>query len=100
MSEPRSVAASFTLLPVKVTIQALPAGRSFTVDGATYSTARTFDWIPGSSHDIATVSPQNGAAGTRYLFANWSDGGAQSHTITVPTTAALPIPPRLPPSIS
>jgi len=73
---------------VPITVQANPVGRSFTVDGATYTSARTFDWIPGSSHDIATVSPQNGAAGTRYLFANWSDGGAQSHTITVPTTAA------------
>jgi len=71
-----------------ITVQTSPAGRSFTVDGATYTSAQTFDWIPGSSHDIATVSPQNGAAGTRYFFADWSDGGSLSHTITVPTTAA------------
>jgi hypothetical protein len=43
--------------------------------------------VTGSSHTIATTSPQ-GAGGTRNVFANWSDAGAISHIVapTIPTT--------------
>ena len=58
---------------------------AFTVDGATYSSTQTFSWVPGSSHAIATTSPQNGAAGVRYTWTNWSPGGAISHSVA-PTT--------------
>ena len=70
---------------IQVTVQTNLAGLAFTVDGATYSSAQTFSWVPGSSHNIATTSPQNGAAGVRYTWMNWSGGGAISHTVT-PTT--------------
>ena len=55
------------------------------VDGTTYSPAQTFSWQPGSSHTIATTSPQNGGTGVRYVWSNWSGGGAISHTVA-PTT--------------
>src|ERR1700679_1769055 len=32
-------------------------------------------------------SPQGGGTGTQYEYASWSDGGAQSHSITVPSSA-------------
>jgi uncharacterized repeat protein (TIGR01451 family) len=38
-----------------------------------------FNWIVGSNHTIATTSPQTGG-GTQYVFVNWSDGGALSHS--------------------
>ncbi len=41
---------------------------------------------PGSSHTIATASPQG--SGARYVFASWSDGGAITHTVTAPASAA------------
>ncbi len=63
-------------------VQTNPAGRSFTVDGTTYTTAQTFSWTPGTSHTISTTSPQSGATGVRYVWGNWSDGGAISHTVT------------------
>jgi sugar lactone lactonase YvrE len=56
-------------------------GTSFSVDGTTYTSTQTFNWVPASSHTIAVTSPQ-GANGTRYTFTSWSDSGAQSHQVT------------------
>lgn len=67
------------------TITSVPAGLQVTVDGTTYATPQNFTWTQGSSHTLSTTSPQG--TGTRYVFANWSDGGAQSHTVTAPATA-------------
>ena len=70
---------------VQVTVQTNLAGLTFTVDGTTYTSAQTFSWVPGSSHTIATTSPQNGGTGVRYVWSNWTGGGAISHTVA-PTT--------------
>ena len=50
--------------------------------------SRQFSWAPGSSHTIATTSPQSGGTGTQYVWMKWSDGGAISHGVapTVNTT--------------
>ena len=85
MNGPITETASFTQNPVHVTVQTNPAGHSFTVDGTPYTTAQTFSWQPGSSHTIATTSPQNGATGVRYVWSSWTGGGAISHTVA-PTT--------------
>ena len=65
----------------QVTIQTNPAGRSFTVDGTSYTTTQVFNWVPSSTHTISTTSPQSGGTGTQYVWSNWSDGGAISHTV-------------------
>jgi List-Bact-rpt repeat protein len=87
MNGPITETATFTP-PFQVTVQATPAGRTFSVDGTNYSAAKTFNWTPGSSHTIATTSPQSGDPGVRYNFSSWSDGGAISHTVapTMSTT--------------
>ena len=85
MNGPITENASFTQNPVQVTVQTNPAGRTFSVDGTPYTAAQTFSWQPGSSHIIASTSPQNGATGVRYVWTNWSSGGAISHTVA-PTT--------------
>ena len=85
MNGPITETAAFTQNPVQVTVQTNPAGRSFTVDGTPYTTAQTFSWVPGSSHTIATTSPQSGGTGVRYVWTNWTGGGAISHTVA-PTT--------------
>ncbi len=69
-----------------VTVQTSPSGLSFTVDGQTYTALKTFNWSPGSTHTIATTTPQSGAPGVRYYFSSWSDGGAISHTVTPTNT--------------
>ncbi len=71
---------------VAVAVATNPTGKNITVDGASFTAPQIFSWNAGSSHTIAAVTPQ-GAGGTRYVFANWSDGGGISHTITVPTSA-------------
>jgi hypothetical protein len=85
MSGPITETAAFTQNPVQVTVQTSPAGLSFTVDGTAYTATQSFSWAPGSSHTIATTSPQSGGTGIQYLWGSWSDGGAISHTVA-PTT--------------
>ena len=85
MSGPITETATFTQNPVQVTVQTNLAGLSFTVDGTTYTAAQAFSWLPGSSHTIATTSPQSGATGVRYVWSNWTGGGAISQTVA-PTT--------------
>jgi hypothetical protein len=85
MNGPITENAAFTQNNVQVTIQTNSAGRTFTVDGTSYSSTQTFSWQPGSSHTIATTSPQSGGTGVQYLWTNWTDGGAISHTVA-PTT--------------
>jgi uncharacterized repeat protein (TIGR02543 family) len=85
MNGPITETAGFTQNPVQVTVQTNPTGRTFSVDGTSYTSAQTFSWQPGSSHAIATTSPQDGGTGVRYVWTNWSPGGAISHTVA-PTT--------------
>jgi List-Bact-rpt repeat protein len=85
MNGPITENASFTQNPVQVTVQTNPAGRTFTVDGTTYSSTQTFSWQPASSHTIATTSPQSGDPGVQNVWTNWSDRGTISHTVA-PTT--------------
>ncbi len=87
MTAPHAVGASFTNAPpVSVTVATSPAGLPVSVDGSSYASPRTFQWGVGTSHTVSVVSPQG--SGTRYSFASWSDGGAATHIITVPSTAA------------
>ena len=85
MNGPITENGSFTQNPVQVTVQTNLAGLSFSVDNTTYTATQTFSWVPGSSHTIATTSPQNGATGVRYVWTSWTGGGAISHTVA-PTT--------------
>jgi len=85
MNGPNTENAIFTQNNVQVAVQTNPTGLSFTVDGTSYTSTQTFSWQPGSSHAIATISPQGGGTGVRYVWTNWSGGGAISHTVA-PTT--------------
>jgi len=85
MNGPITENATFTQNPVQVTIQTNPTSRTFSVDGTSYTSAQIFSWQPGSSHTIATTSPQDGGTGIRYVWTNWTGGGAISHTVA-PTT--------------
>jgi hypothetical protein len=85
MNGPITENAAFTQNPVQVIVQTNLTGRTFSVDGTSYTSAQTFSWQPGSTHTIATTSPQSGATGVRYVWTNWSGGGAISHTVA-PTT--------------
>ena len=81
-----SVAAGST---VPVTVTTNPSGLSFSVDGAGYSTAQTFAWIPGSAHSISVGSQQSGQTGTQYVWTGWTDGGALLHTVNPGTATTI-----------
>ncbi len=70
----------------QITIQSDPVGRSVSFDGTpAVTTPQVVNWTPGSIHTIATTSPQPGSAGTQFVWSNWSDGGAISHSVTAPS---------------
>src|SRR2546430_15077268 len=83
VSDPLTV--NVALIPITVT--STPSGMSLTVDGIPCTAPCAFQWIQGSPHTVAVATPQAGAAGTQYAFANWSDGGAASHAISGPGAA-------------
>ena len=68
-----------------VTVATTPGGLIVTVDGTNYTAPVAFGWGEGSSHTLGAPSPQLAGDGrSRDLFAAWSDGGAEEHSITVP----------------
>src|SRR5205807_339149 len=83
-----STLEDFELQTVQATLGISPAPVSFTIDGVSYSGTQTLTWYVGDAHTIATMSPQDGSAGTQYVFNNWSDGGAPSHSVIAPAAPA------------
>jgi uncharacterized protein (TIGR03437 family) len=79
--------AFVTKLQLPVTVATNPPGLAIAVDGVALTAPQAFDWAPGAVHSVTTPSPQESGS-TRYLFANWSDGGAQAHSITATSIAA------------
>ena len=76
-------------IPAETTITTNPVGLLIEVDGETYAAPHSFDWAPGSEHTISVPAPQRfvgdryfAADQYRFLFAKWSDGGAQTHSVT------------------
>ena len=74
---------------VSITVDTGPSGLtgSIVVDGTTYASPQTFNWVSGDTHTINAVSTISGGSGTEYVWMSWSDGLDQSHAITVPSTA-------------
>ena len=74
---------NFASAAVQITISTSPANLLVSADGGTFTAAPLIEsWIPGSSHMIATSSPQAGGTGVQYVWSNWSDSGsdlAQHH---------------------
>jgi uncharacterized repeat protein (TIGR02543 family) len=87
-SQSQFIVATPPTPPITVTFRTNPAGLSYMVDGTTYNSAHVFSWPSGSSHTISTTSPQNGGSGVRYVWQNWSDNGARTHTIAPTTSTA------------
>lgn len=88
MNAPLAQTANFAGATISVTVQTWPPGQVFTVDASSYSSHQTFNWVPGTTHTLATTSPQLGGPETRYIYSGWSDGGGIDHSVS-PTTDAL-----------
>jgi hypothetical protein len=78
----------YGLFPTAITVTTLPAGLSLAVDSSACTTPCNFQWTPGSTHSIeVAANPQAGATGIQYVYASWSDGMGQAHSITTPSSA-------------
>ena len=64
------------------TIATVPTSLNVVVDGTAWTAPHVFSWVAGSSHTISAPSPQSAQTGTSYTLTGWSDGGAQSHSVT------------------
>ncbi len=67
---------------VSVTMRSSPTGLSLALGASAGPTPYTRSLIEGSTTTVAAASPQT-LAGSPFVFGSWSDGGAQSHTVTV-----------------
>ena len=88
-------------IPTRTTVTTNLAGLMIEVDGEAYIAPHSFDWAPGTRHTIGVASPQHDVYDhyyerswsidyIRYLFAKWSDGGAQTHFVTAsPSTTVF-----------
>ena len=78
---------SVVIWPQKVNLpfDTSPSGLTVYVDGIARTTPFVLDTLVGFNHTIDARDQTSG--GNSYSFTSWSDGGAQSHTITVPNTA-------------
>jgi glucose/arabinose dehydrogenase len=78
---------SVVIFPDKVNLSfaTVPPGLTLYLDGIAKTTPFTYDDLVGFTHTIEARNQSSG--GTSYVFDSWSDGGAQTHAITVPSTA-------------
>ena len=76
---------SVTVYPQKLNLpfDTAPSGLTLYVDGIARTTPFVLDTLVGFNH---TIEARDQSAGrSAYTFNSWSDGGARSHTITVPS---------------
>jgi glucose/arabinose dehydrogenase/chitodextrinase len=81
-----TASTSVTVFPQKVnlTVSTVPSGLNIVLDGITKQTPFVLDDVVGFQHTIN--APNQSSGGTSYTFQSWSDGGAQTHGITTPST--------------
>jgi hypothetical protein len=83
---PGTLTATFSLTSTYITVTSSPSGSGYVkVDGNAITTPYTFLWTIGSNHTLQALSPVSGGTGIQYVYTGWSDGGAQTHTYTVPS---------------
>ncbi len=82
-----------TFVPgVKVTLITSQPGLQLTIDGRSNYQGYNFVWGQGEIHTISAPATQVDANGRTWTFVSWSNGGAATQTLKVPTTTTnLPL---------
>lgn len=83
MYPPAATAATAT---VTVTISTYPSALPVIVDSVQYSTPVKFQWVPGSVHAVAALTPYI-LNNTRNTFVRWSNNVEATQTIVTPLKA-------------
>ncbi len=68
-----------------ITLATNPAGLTVKLDGNAVTAPFSFKGASGVARAIEAISPQ-ALNGVTYVFSSWSDGGAQAHTLSTPST--------------
>ncbi len=78
---------SVSIYPQKVaiTVQSNPAGIPLSIDSQTSANPITMNTLINFQHTLSAPT-QYVLAGKTYQFTSWSDGGAATHTATIPAT--------------
>jgi arabinan endo-1,5-alpha-L-arabinosidase len=71
----------------QMNLATVPAGLELSLDGQPLAAPASLPLVAGMKRTLAAPSPQT-LGSTHYSFVLWSDGGAATHDITVPTNAA------------
>lgn len=77
-----NISRIYGVVPTATTITTIPEGLSFFADGVRYTSPRSFDWVPGSTHTLSTTllqGPLTGALAARHYFVRWTDNGSPDH---------------------
>ena len=82
----QTIIQNFQPRKVNITFATQPAGLSLTVNGTSLTGPTTL--ISWDGYALNVNAPSQTSGGQSYTFVSWSDGGAATHTITTPTTAA------------
>jgi hypothetical protein len=69
---------------VTITLASSPSGAQLTLDGQPVQASFSFTGVVGIRRALGVPSPQT-IGGQQYVFASWSDAGAQTHTIATPS---------------
>jgi hypothetical protein len=84
MYAPIAETATFEVNTVTLTVKTSPTGRKIEVEGDEHTAPYSVEVAPGTSVEISCPSPQTITANEeQYLWASWSDYGAQTHHVTV-----------------
>jgi glucose/arabinose dehydrogenase len=73
---------------VNITLATSARGLTLTLDGQPVSAPFTFAAVVGMTRSIGAPSPQTLFNNKVYVFTSWSDGGAQTHTISIPAATS------------
>jgi PKD repeat protein/glucose/arabinose dehydrogenase len=73
---------------VNLTMQSSPSGLTLVVNSQTGTTPFTYVAVEGATTTISATTPQS-LGGQSYAFSSWSDGGAQTHTLTATASATF-----------
>lgn len=81
-----TVTRNFQPRKVNVTFATSPTGLNLTVNGTNVTGGTTV--VSWDGYGLNVNAPNQNRNGDQYAFQSWSDGGAQTHTITTPAAAA------------
>jgi len=77
--------------PVSVSIATSPVGLQVLADRTPVYSPVSLEWGWNTTHQLGGISPQYDLHGTLWVFDSWSDGGAYSHSYTVPPNSPAAI---------